>query len=262
MTSKSEPQLHQRVIDYWDRAGLSSLSSSTSQNDDDFARFDNAIENRRLAKILHELSRPGGRCLDIGAGYGRFTQTMKAYFDFVVLLEGSPRIYDTLNNLWKNDPLVRCIKSDFEGFADSEKFRALFASGVVYFYSDQALYEFLSKANAFLEDGGNLILRDFVSLPTARVMHSTYVRGANCYYRSVIDWGRIAHKCGFNLVFAERSKLPVKMLRNPWVIRLMEMFRFKSLLNERNALRFCYEDSRFQLGRVGIQTSFLVLRKK
>ena len=89
------------IIEYWNSELLCSLESSTSHADPDLAYLDNIIENRELRRILSQYrDEKEGKCLDVGAGYGRFTGTFLSCFDEIVLLEAAPEIFSRLQSLW------------------------------------------------------------------------------------------------------------------------------------------------------------------
>jgi len=73
-----------KIVSYWNGAGLTCPVSSTCNADHSISKFDNKIENIVLNNLLHELNRglketSSAPVLDVGAGYGRFTDTFLRY---------------------------------------------------------------------------------------------------------------------------------------------------------------------------------------
>ncbi|MDT8301042.1 MAG: class I SAM-dependent methyltransferase [Sedimentisphaerales bacterium] len=251
-----------RIIDYWDKAQLCSLESSTSQADPDLAYLDNAIENRILQQILDSYAVGRCRCLDVGAGYGRFAELFRGFYSEVVLLEAAERIYDKLVKLWSDRPGIRCHKSDFESYVDEKKYDLIFASGVLYLYSDEQLYAFAKKAVSMLTKEGLFVLRDFLSVQKPQVFKSNYIKDGFCYYRTPQFWMNFATRFGLELRLIKRSKPRICLLRYRCILRIMEKLRLKWCYRCRPVLSSLMHLGNFRVGGRGIQTVFIVMSVK
>jgi SAM-dependent methyltransferase len=215
--------LRHRIVSYWSTAGLSCPISSTSSADPLIAAFDNDIENRVLGRLLSELDKdlvvgsPRIYALDVGAGYGRFTQTFLEHFDKVFLLEGAAGIHAELLSHWSGREDVACLRGVFEELQKMPvvDFSLIFASGVLYLYDDDCVDQFFVKAESLLTlgTGCRIVLRDFVS-PTSRVLNSSFVEGGFCYYRDIDYWRRACEKHDLELVKVIRSKPAMRFIRS------------------------------------------------
>ena len=251
-----------RIIDYWDNEQLCSLESSTSHADPDLAYLDNAIENRVLGQLLNTWAVGRRRCLDVGAGYGRFTELFRRFYSEVVLLEAAERIYSRLVKLWADRPGIRCHKSVFESYVDEEKYDLIFASGVLYLYSDEMLYAFAKKAVSMLTKDGLFVLRDFLSVQKPQVCKSNYVKDGFCYYRTPQFWINFATRFGLELRIIKRSKPRISWLRYRCVLRIMKKLRLKWCYRCRPVISALMHLGSFRIGGRGIQTVFIAMSVK
>jgi SAM-dependent methyltransferase len=251
-----------RIIDYWNEEGLCSKESSTSHADPDVAYLDNTIENRILEQILGSYAVGRCRCLDVGAGYGRFTELLRGFYSEVFLLEAAERIYSSLVKLWADRPGIRCHKSVFESYVDEEKYDLIFASGVLYLYSDEKLYTFAKKAVSMLTKDGLFVLRDFLSVQKPQVCESNYVKDGFCYYRTPQFWISFATRFGLELRLIKRSKPRICWLRYPRVLRIMKKLRLKWCYRCRPVISALRHLGSFRIDGRGIQTVFIVMSAK
>ena len=258
---QSEAERRQQIIEYWNAERLCSLESSTSHAHPDVAFLDNAIENRMLGSILSKYAKEEGRrCLDVGAGYGRFTPTFRRYYEQVILLEGASSIYDRLYDLWGRTPGVKCVSDTFEDFTDRNQhaYDLLFASGVLYLYDDAMVRRFMSDARRIGSQQQLLILRDFIAEP-ARTMESAYVRGGHCYYRSRDFWKRVASDCGFALLEVVRSKPKLALIRHPRFLRAAEALGLSRAFRSNTAANLSYRWGDWGLQPRAIETAYIVV---
>ena len=250
------------IIDYWNEEGLCSKESSTSHADPDVAYLDNAIENRVLEQILDSYAVGRCRCLDVGAGYGRFTELLHRFYSEVVLLEAAEQIYSRLVKLWDGRPGIRCHKSVFESYVDGEKYDLIFASGVLYLYSDEMLYAFAKKAVSMLTKDGLFVLRDFLSVQKPQVSKSNYVKDGFCYYRMHQFWIKFATRFGLELRLIKRSKPRISLLRCRRTLRIMKKLRLKWFYRCRPVISSLMHLGSFRIGGRGIQTVFIAMSVK
>jgi SAM-dependent methyltransferase len=248
------------ILAYWNRERLCSPESSTSRGDPNLAQLDNAVENQVLGRILSRL--PDGRsprCIDVGAGYGRFTQTLRKFYSEVVLLEAADNIYRILEERWSRTPGVTCVNATFEDHADVDSCGLILASGVVYLYDDQLLGEFLAKARSALVEGGILVLRDFVSLEP-RVVSSAYVENGSCHYRSPAGWSSVSKEAGFELLEIRASKPRLSLLRRSGVRKLLAALKLTRVVRSRAFAKAAARFGDWELSKTGINTTFIVMR--
>ena len=246
-----------RIIEYWDGALLCSPESSTSNADKDVAFLDNAIEHQVLERHLRAWGGPGRRCLDIGAGYGRFTDLFTRFYESVVLLEGSPRIYEALCQQWGSHEQVQCHRTEFEGFEDDKKFDLIFASGVLYLYDEDMLGEFVDKAVAMLNPGGLFVLRDFVAIDKPLVLESNLVTEGSCYYRTPEFWQGLAAERNLKWLEIAASKPLLRLLRSRGVLRVLRRIRLKKLLRNSLVINSICAGGDYRLRGDGYHTVFM-----
>ena len=255
--------LRQEIISYWNNSGLSSLESSTSHADDQLAVLDNYIENNILEEILEEFiaAKFNGNCIDVGAGYGRFTQTLKKYFKSVILLEAAPKIFTILSKRWGDDSNVTCLNDEFENTLINSKSCFILCSGILYLYSLSEVDNFFLRAHKLLEEEGYLLVRDFISLPTAQTVASRYVTQATCFYRTIADWELIAHQNGFSLVFFSYSKPNLFFLRKNKVLKTLDFLGLKKFITYPKFLSLVFKLSDLKTKKKGLRTCFLLFKK-
>jgi SAM-dependent methyltransferase len=250
------------IIRYWNSELLCSPESSTSHADPDLAYLDNLIEKRVLSNILTcHVQQYQKRCLDIGAGYGRFAPTFLQFYEDIVLLEAAEKIYEQLLTLWQKSNAILCQLGTFESFDDEQKFDLIFASGVLYLYDDEMLYRFLTKSRSMLAQAGLLILRDFVSEPP-KVTKSAYVEDGFCYYRSPEFWTNVAQVYTLDLLEVRRSKPHLGLLRNSRVLKILRLLRVKKWIRHDRVIGAAIRFGDWQLTGKGVQTVYLVMRAK
>ncbi len=248
------------IIDYWNKALLCSRESSTSHADPDLAHLDNAIENQVLEELLSAHPFRRRRCLDVGAGYGRFTDLFRRYYSRVVLLEPAERIFAELAGLWREEAGVECQDVPFELYVDSYPFDLIFTSGVLYLYDDDMLDSFAQKAISMLSDNGRFVVRDFVAVPDRHVVASHYVQHGHCYYRTPQFWYSMANRLGLQVLEIRRSKPSLALLRNGWTLSLLQRLGLKRICRHRLAARIAMRIGSFRTDSRGIHTVFIAMR--
>lgn len=249
-----------RVVEYWNREQLSSLDSSTSHGDPDLSALDNTVENRRLADLLMRREVPQGACLDVGAGFGRFTSTLGTMFDPVVLLEPAPSLYSVLEETYTKVYGVVTHPVRFEDFTTPTPFAAIVASGVLYFYDDDALKGFLDRTASMLAPDGVLVIRDFIAANVRTIRPSAYVEGASCHYRTVTEWAALARQSGLTLAEVTPSKPPLRWIRRPRVLRALAAAGFTRLFRSQRVGAWLDKISGLKLRGLPIETVFLIMR--
>lgn len=250
------------IIKYWNTDLLCSLESSTSHADPDLSYLDNVIENRLLQNLLSEYRQEKcDKCLDVGAGYGRFAPTFLKFFSETVLLEAADQIFSKLLDLWKNEKSIDCKSGTFESFEEETGFDLIFSSGVLYLYDDEMVYQFLEKAKRSLNKQGLLILRDFVAEPE-RVMKSAYVENGSCCYRSPQFWSDTASSLGFPMLQILRSKPRLAFLRNMKVLRLLRLLHLSVWLRSPITIDAAMRFGNMRMKGNDIQTVFIVMRAR
>jgi hypothetical protein len=215
-----------------------------------------------LGQLLSNLAVGRRKCLDVGAGYGRFAELFRGFYSEVVLLEAAERIYDKLVKLWSDQPGIRCHKSDFESYVDENKYDLIFASGVLYLYSDKQLYAFAKKAVSMLTKEGLFVLRDFLSMQEPQVCKSNYIKDGFCYYRTPKFWMNFATNFGLELRLIKRSKPRICLLRYRRVLRIMKKLRLKWFYRCRPVISSLMHLGCFRISGKEIQTVFIVMSVK
>ena len=249
-----------RIVNYWNRELLCSLDSSTSHADPDLACLDNVVENCVLREVLARWTTENcQRCLDIGAGYGRFVPTFRQFYSQIILLEAAEQIYERLRMLRQCDGNTKCYNSLFESFKDEREYDLLFASGVIYLYDDDMLSRFVGKAATMLRRGGLLILRDFVADPS-RIIQSSYVQGGHCHYRTPQFWRDLARASRFEFLEIRRSKPRLALVRNPRLLSVLRRLRMIQWLRYSVVAAAAQRAGSFRLHGGHIHPVFLAMR--
>lgn len=251
-----------KIIEYWNKASLCSRESSTSHADPDLAYVDNRIENIILGRCLRRWAGPRGRCLDIGAGLGRFAELLTDLYPKVMLLEPASSIYESLVEQWQLKEGIQCYDTDFESYQDKEPYDLVFASGVLYLYADDMLRQFVEKVSSMLAHDGLFVVRDFISLPEPHITKSTYVRGGFCYYRTPAFWEQVAKSLKFKFLGITRSKPGVAWLRAARTLRILESLRLKRLCRSTPVWYSLLRCGDFRVVPQGIQTVFVGMRNE
>jgi len=252
----------EKIVSYWNTNLLCSRESSTSHACPDLAYLDNAIENRLLQRILtdrHARNIAQRRCLDVGAGYGRFVPTFHQFYADIVLLEAADSIYSKLFSLWGHMANVSFALSTFERLEDEREFDLIFASGVLYLYDDGMLQRFIEKCRNLLAKTGLLILRDFVATPP-RVTKSAYVENVSCHYRSLQFWHDCASPWGFEPLRVYRSKPHLTFLRRSRVLSALRRLRLSRSLRYPMSVATAERFGNWKISGNEIHTVYLVMR--
>ncbi|MFC1997629.1 class I SAM-dependent methyltransferase [Chloroflexota bacterium] len=251
-----------KIIQYWNYALLCSLESSTSHTHPDLAYLDNAIENHVLAALLDDwMEKSRIRCLDVGAGYGRFANLFRQNYLETVLLEPAERIFSKLSELWSGTPNIRCVNKDFELYSTEDKYDLIFVSGVVYLYRDSLLDEFMRKATSMLTDGGLLVFRDFISESQPQIIKSSYINDSFCYYRTIEFWINYAKLHKVKLLDIKRSKPQLSWLRNSRTIKVLSKFKLTRLYRNAFFINAIIHLGNFKIDRGGLQTVYIGMKK-
>lgn len=248
------------ILAYWNREKLCSLESSTSRGDGNLAYLDNAIEQLVLDRVLESWADGTGlRCIDVGAGYGRFTPTLRKFYSEIVLLEAAANVYQVLKERWDRVPGVNCVNATFEDYTDVGGYNLVLASGVVYLYDEHLLGEFLAKARSTLVSGGLLILRDFVSLQP-RIVRSAYIEDGFCYYRSPSVWSSLCEKTGFQMLELRASKPRLGLLRRSRLRNLLSSLKLMSIVRLPLFVNAAMKFGDWDPSDSDISTTFIVMR--
>lgn len=255
-------QERNKIIQYWNTESLCSRESSTSHADPDLAYLDNAIENSELKKLLESWHVGHTRCLDVGAGLGRFAELWGHLFSSVVLLEPASSIYEKLAKLWQSRDGIQCYNCDFESFNDDHLYDLIFASGVLYLYSDDMVEQFVRKVLSMLDDGGLFVVRDFISVPKACIKKSAYVEGGFCYYRTPDFWEHLANSFAVKYLGITRSKPALRLLRNRYTLRILGKLHLTHVCRSRLICSSVARCGNYRLRSLGIQTVFVGMSKR
>ena len=100
------------IVHFWDKAGISSISSSTCSGNPLHHDFDNKIEKYGLLLILNDIvvrdrnTHRFKNAIDISSGLGRFLPILKMVSQSVVALEPAEQLYEQLMHTWKDDKLI------------------------------------------------------------------------------------------------------------------------------------------------------------
>jgi len=246
------------IVDYWNKALLCSWESSTSKADTNMAYLDNEIENIILRRMLDELIKGKcTRCLDVGAGYGRFTRTFQKYFSEVILLEAADSIYKQLQSYWISSPEIKCRQGTFEAYQDDKKYDLIFASGVLYLYNDEMLERFIAKTREMLCPSGFIILRDFIS-NQPMVTESTFIKNGYCYYRSPQFWRDTFSDRGIDVVAIKPSKPRLGLLRDSNILKILRSLHLARHLQNALVIRLAITCGDWRMKGSDLKTVFIV----
>jgi len=215
------PEPIQSIIRYWDRAGLPTPASSTSEGDPNLAFFDNAVENIVLARLLSRWCPNRRRALDVGAGRGRFARLLADGFGDVLLVEPADSLFDRLRATASRYPNVRCERISFEFLPERRDFDFILSSGILYFYDDRMVEEFAARVPGMLAPNGTWVIRDFLATREPLVVKSSFVEGASCHYRTASFWTTLARRHDLRPLGIERSKPALPWLRRGVAARML-----------------------------------------
>lgn len=267
--NKGSQKLLDSIVNYWNTAGLCSLDSSTSIKDKYSASFENYIESRLLSEILAEYC-PGVQKsnpfigLDVGAGLGRLSVVLARHLKYVYAIEPAPQLYVKLKDRCKNIQNISVSNASLESFTPPEMVDVAVVSGVLYLYDNETLSHFMDKLYSHLRPGGIVIIRDFIVSDETKVLRSSYVKGAYCYYRNPDYWRDVARTCGMSFVEIFRS-VP---LYNPYISKIMALPGLNRIYSLSFVKRLAYtriskirrENEDFKTGK--INTVFITLVKR
>ena len=154
-----------KVIKFWGEKGLSNIYSSTCNEDNVISFSKNETEKQFLRYFITKYKIDNKFALDIGSGLGRFTMFLSNFFNYVVSLEPSKNLYNQLKNNLKNYKNVFCVNKGFDSFIDSNKYKfdLILISGLFYLITNYQANEILEKCKLMLNNGGVIIIRDFIS---------------------------------------------------------------------------------------------------
>lgn len=199
-----------RIIEHWDRAGLCSAAHSTCSGSRWFAEFDNYLETRLLSDIIRQrmdTGRSRRTALDVGAGYGRFSEVLAKHFGRVHAIEAAPNVYCVLRQRMAGITNVRCHCTCFENFdAAPRSYDFVVVSGILYLYDDDMVNDFLQHLSGIMGSPGYVLIRDFVVYESSVVIPSGYVEGSYCHYRSAGWWREESARHSFALACVRPSK--------------------------------------------------------
>lgn len=227
-------KLLKQIIAYWDRAGISSFDSSTSNENQHIASCTNFTESSLLNGFLKRqgFSNEIGSGIDIGAGLGRFTTVMAENLFSVYALEPAGHIYSELMANCSKLNNVKTYQTDFESFECQEDFDVAVISGVLYFYSDDMVKNAFKKLSEHCKSGSEIIVRDFITNDGTKRIPSSYISGGFCYYRDTSYWKKLASEYGFDLIEVFQSKPSYPGLKLFWFMRkagLLRLFGFTGI---------------------------------
>lgn len=225
------------IIDFWDRAGISSSTSSTCAGNPLHHDFDNKIEKYKLSSILNNIIVNErnllhfSNAIDIGAGLGRFIPTLKNFSHNITALEPANKVYQQLLQFWSDDQTIRFERNSWESHISSagKTYDLILASGVLYFYDQKMLNSFFKSLREGLSDDGVFIARDFLT-SFSKTIPSSYLPGKNCYYRDVDFWRTLAKSYDLRLRYCTLSKPQLLLLRNKYISRILRFLRIESLI--------------------------------
>ena len=209
-----EPDLKERIIEFWNKAGICSFDSSTCARDSYLASCDNFIESRLLEELIEKKCQSNALGIDIGAGLGRFTVVMARHLKVVHALEPGKNIYNRLVDNCRDFGNVQTFNTDFESFNIQKDYDIAVISGLFCYYSPDMVQEFFKKLIRHLGKKGMILIRDFIIKKGVRQVPSAYIEDGFCYFRDLQYWINLAKEFGLTLsqVFQSRPSYPFEKL--------------------------------------------------
>jgi len=269
MENNGNKRLREQIIEYWDNARLCSFDSSTSHADCHLASCDNFIESKLLDMMLINNTTDYNKCnlgLDIGAGFGRFTVVMARHLDLVHALEPAENLFYKLKDNCSKFDNIKIFNNDFESFNVQNNYDISIVSGLLYFYPNDMVHKFLKKLVESLNEGGVILVRDFVVKEGVKRIPSSYIEGNFCYYRDTKYWDNLAQEYDLNLLSIFQSRPSYRFKKLVWLINklhLMKLFQLQiiqytlykilNLYRQKGVLNFSGSE---------IKTVFMVMKKK
>lgn len=260
--------LKERIIEYWDKAGINSFDSSNNSTHPHLASCTNFVESRLLGELLERygLSKGDTSGIDIGAGLGRFTVLLARHLKLVHALEPASSIYSRLVTNCADFSNVKTFNIDFESFDAQEDYSIAVVSGVFSLYPDNMVRPFLKKLANHLKAGGVIVIRDAIVKDETIEVPSVYIEGSFCYYRNSQYWANLAQDIDFELFEKLQSRPSYIMPRLHGLICNLGLARLYSL----NIIkRKMYQDTKakWEKGILDFHNSpilnvFMVMRKR
>ena len=225
------------IVQFWDKAGISSISSSTCSGNSLHHDFDNKIEKHRLSLILTDIlarernTHKFKNAIDIGSGLGRFLPILKTVSQSIVALEPAEQLYEKLVHTWKDDKSIAFERNTWESHVSisDRSYDLIIASGVLYFYDQDMLDSFFKCLSERMSADGIFIARDFLTRAPISIP-SEYLPNSNCYYRNIDFWSRQAATWGLKLRLCTLSKPQLSVLRNKYISSVFRLFGFESFI--------------------------------
>lgn len=266
---KTDSELIDKIINYWDTAGISSFDSSTSIKNQDIASVDNYVESKILSDLINDycitttFNNSDKKGLDIGAGLGRFSIILAQYLQTVHALEPADSLYQELTERCKNIKNIRIFNTSLESFDSSDTYDIAIVSGILYLYSDEMVCNFLNKLIMHMNSNGTIIIRDFIVQNERKTLKSAYIKNGYCYYRNTQYWEDIAKKYQLDCIEIFRSTLghstplnkiiQITGLSKIFTTSFMKERSFKKIINERRLKKISFRED--------ITTVFIILKK-
>lgn len=157
--------------------------SSTYRSLGRLDQFDHQLECERLAPLVPA---PGGSCLDLAAGNGRFTAFLAAHGCRVVAVDLEPSHADFLRQRFAGNPSVEVVCGDAVAHlqAEERRYDLIIISGLLLFFADAEAEAIIATARRRLTPGGHLVVRDFATRVGSWQVPSEVFPGVTLHYRS------------------------------------------------------------------------------
>ena len=260
--------LKEQIIEYWDKAGLCSFDSPTSNADPYLVSCDNFVESRFLEELLETsgISKQDASGIDIGAGLGRFTIILAKHLKLVHALEPASSLYPKLVANCADFSNIKAINTDFESFDTQNDYNIAVVSGVLYLYSDDMVHELLKKVANHLKPGGLVVIRDFIVEDELKQIPSSYINGGFCYYRLSHYWRDLAQEFSLELseIFQSKPSYPM-----PKLLGLTSRLGLARVFSASIAKKLMYQNTKSKREKgildfhsSPILTVFMVMRRK
>ena len=260
--------LRKQIVDHWNRAGLTSVDSSTCSADPNIASCDNFIESKFLENIVLDFKYENEYTgevigIDIGAGLGRFTFILARNLTLVHALEPAEKLYYKLKENCSEFENVRIFNTEFESFSITNKYDVGVVSGVLYLYSHEMVQEVMNKLVNNMNANGIIVIRDFIIKDAMKQVSSSYIKGGFCYYRDSKYWKNLAQEYNMVLysIFESRPSYPFnKFMHLCTYLGLTRVFRL-NILKQKQYDGMNRKKGHLKFSESEIKTVFIVMGK-
>ena len=158
-------------------------------------------ESRIVRRLTRGLDRKGA-ALDLGSGVGYWAEQFAHDFSSVVAVEGSPALYQALEQRCAAYPNVRPVLGNVQSFRLDGEYDLVFLGGLLMYLDESDVIALLRRLAPRLAPGGMILCRE----STVRSGIMTREGDYPVVYRSVSVYRDLFTQCGLSVGRIERNE--------------------------------------------------------